>query len=98
MTNLHERIADRIRREGSIPFSAYVDLALYDPDATQGGVFIDRRPRRQRVYVLRKPRIPSVIIETHHALDFAENARWTEDRTLATFAAAVEAGLLDALR
>jgi SAM-dependent MidA family methyltransferase len=30
--DLHERIAARIRREGSISFSAYVDLALYDAD------------------------------------------------------------------
>ena len=47
--------------------------------------------------LLRRPRIPSVIIETHHALDFEEAARWKEERTLEVFAAAVAQGLVDAL-
>lgn len=89
------------RRLGEAGFPAYHGLdwlALYAADEGEPGVFVDRRPPRQRVFVLRRPRIPSVIIETHHALDLAESARWTEERTLASFAAAVEAALLDALR
>ena len=46
--------------------------------------------------MLRRPRIPSVIIETHHALDFEEVARWREERTLEAFAAAVAQGVVDA--
>ncbi len=62
------------------------------------GVFIDDRPKKQRVYLLRQQSIPTVIVETHHALDLAENARWQEPRTFDAFAAAVAAGLVDALR
>jgi N-acetylmuramoyl-L-alanine amidase len=40
--------------------------------------------------------MPSVIIETHHALDLEEVARWREERTLEAFAAAVTQGLVDA--
>jgi SAM-dependent MidA family methyltransferase len=36
MADLAERIAERIRREGPIPFDRYVDAALYDED---GGFF-----------------------------------------------------------
>ena len=41
--------------------------------------------------------MPSVIIETHHAWDFQEPARWKEPRTLEAFSAAVVQGLVDAL-
>jgi N-acetylmuramoyl-L-alanine amidase len=47
--------------------------------------------------MLRRPRVPSVIIETHHALDFEEAERWKEPRTLEAFAAAVAQGLVDGL-
>ncbi len=67
-------------------------LTLYEADASRG-VFIDRRPPRQRVFVLRAPKMPSVIVETHHALDFEENARWKEPATADAFAAALAAGL-----
>jgi len=62
-------------------------------------VFVDRRtPLRRRVFLLRAPRMPSIIIETHHALDYRESARWAEPRTHDAFAAAVAAALVDALR
>jgi N-acetylmuramoyl-L-alanine amidase len=67
---------------------------LYDGD-TQPGVFVDRRPLTQRVFVLRRPTMPSVIIETHHAFDPEEVARWREARTLDAFAATVASALID---
>ena len=33
MTDLNARLADRIRREGPLPYSAFVESALYDEDA-----------------------------------------------------------------
>jgi N-acetylmuramoyl-L-alanine amidase len=65
---------------------------LYDGD-TQPGVFVDRRPSSKRVFVLRKPTMPSVIIETHHAFDPEEVARWREPRTAEVFAASVSSAL-----
>ena len=39
--------------------------------------------------------VPTVIIETHHALDYEEVERWREMRTRNVFANAVTKGLLD---
>ncbi|XXF74984.1 N-acetylmuramoyl-L-alanine amidase [Myxococcaceae bacterium GXIMD 01537] len=88
------------RSMGSAGFLAYdgVDYTgLYDGDAVQPGVFVDRHEPGKRVMVLRRPRVPSVIIETHHALDFEEAERWKEARTLDVFAATVAQGLVEAL-
>lgn len=95
------RVARSIAKyQSSAGFPLYAGedwMTLYDRDSAPG-VFIDRRPKRQRVYFLRKPRIPSVIIETHHALDFQEAARWKEPRTVEAFSTALAAGLDEALR
>jgi N-acetylmuramoyl-L-alanine amidase len=87
---------------GSAGFKHYdgVDYTgLYAADTAQPGVFVSRQsePTHRRIFVLRRPSIPSVIIETHHALDFEEAARWREERTLEAFAAAVAQGLVEAL-
>lgn len=89
------------RSLGHAGFRAYdgVDYAgLYAADTAQPGVFVTRlsEPTHRRIFVLRRPTIPSVIIETHHALDFEEAARWREERTLEAFSAAVAQGLVDA--
>jgi N-acetylmuramoyl-L-alanine amidase len=57
--------------------------------------WIDKRPLKKRVYFLRASRTPTVIIETHHALDPDEVARWDEPRTREVFSAAVAASILD---
>jgi N-acetylmuramoyl-L-alanine amidase len=74
---------------------AYEDLYLGESD--HPGVFVDRHSARRRIYMLRRPAVPSVIIETHHALDPAEATRWTEAATQQAFAAAVTMALVDAL-
>lgn len=72
--------------------------SLYRTDETPG-CFIDARPMKQRVYFLRATQAaPVVIIETHHALDSLEMARWHDSHTHDAFAAAVATGLLDALK
>lgn len=57
------------------------------------GVFVDRHRESERIFVLWRPRIPSVIIETHNALDEREAMRWNEPATRAEFAKAVAAAL-----
>lgn len=65
----------------------------YDSDDIADGVFRDRRG----LLVLRRPTMPSVIIETHHALDEHENARWVHDpEVLAAFAEAIALALAGA--
>lgn len=71
---------------------------LYLPDA-QPGCFIDAHVPRQRVYFLRATSVvPIVIVETHHALDPQEVARWREAETLAAFGSAVAWAAVDVLR
>jgi N-acetylmuramoyl-L-alanine amidase len=62
---------------------------LYEPDEVPG-VFLDRRG----LFLLRKPVVPSVIIETHNAFDQNEAARWEESRVRDAFGRAVLAALI----
>jgi N-acetylmuramoyl-L-alanine amidase len=91
-------LARRMRQTGFLPYDGADYVGLYDPTPAEPGVFVDRHLPGFRILFLRAPRLPSVIIETHHALDLAEVTRWREPKTLEAFAAAVAAGLLDALR
>ena len=70
---------------------------LYAPDAVQRGVFVDRHEPDKRIFVLRRPTMPAILVETHHALDPREVTRWEEPATLDAFATALAAALLDAL-
>ena len=51
----------------------------------------------QRIAMLRRPVVPSVIVETHQALDPADADRWREPTTWAAFGAALARGVTDAL-
>lgn len=61
----------------------------YTADAVPG-VFIDGRG----LAMLRRPAMPSVIVETHHAWHPEEWARWQEEETRLAFAAATAQALL----
>src|SRR6185312_14358206 len=85
---------------GEAGFLAYDGAAytgLYAPDALTPGLFVDRLAPEQRIFVLRRAAMPSVLIETHNALDPREADRWTDPETLDAFAAAVAAALGEAL-
>jgi N-acetylmuramoyl-L-alanine amidase len=62
---------------------------LYVQDAVPG-VWRDRR----NLYLLRAPTVPSILIETHNALDTRETLRWEEPETLDAFGRAMITGLL----
>jgi N-acetylmuramoyl-L-alanine amidase len=94
---LARALAGRIGQAGFLPYNGVDYVNLYDGDPEQPGVFVDRHEPGYRIMMLRRPRIPSVIIETHHALDFEEAERWKEPRTLEAFSAAVAQGLVDGL-
>lgn len=95
--SLARAIGRRMAEAGLLSYSGAEYTGLYKADAAQPGVFVDRRAPDQRIFVLRRPSMPSILIETHHALDPREAERWTEPRTLDAFAAAVAAALVDAL-
>ncbi|HVE85192.1 MAG TPA: N-acetylmuramoyl-L-alanine amidase [Myxococcales bacterium] len=90
---LARAVARRMSAAGLLPYDGRDYPGLYLNDSRQPGAFIDRR----YLYVLRKPEVPSVIVETHHFLDLEEAARWQEPRTLEAFAAAVASALGEAL-
>ncbi len=82
----------------STGFAAYASgYDLYDSDATPG-VFLDRHAPAQRIFVLRRPSMPSVILETHNALDVRDASRWSEIETIDAAADALAGALVDALR
>lgn len=94
---LARALSQRIAETGFPPYDGVDYEGLYAGDPEHPGVFVDRHEPGKHIMVLRRPHVPSVIIETHHALDFEEAARWKEDRTLEAFSAAVAQGLVDAL-
>ena len=96
---LARALARSLERAGFRHYDGADYTGLYASDTAQPGVFVTQvsEPTHRRIFVLRRPTLPSVIIETHHALDFEEAARWREERTLEAFAAAVAQGLVEAL-
>ncbi len=90
---LARAVAEGMSQTGFLAYDGWDYTGLYDADETPG-VFIDRRPPGSRVYLLRRPKVPSIIIETHHALDIAEATRWREVRTREAFAQSVAAALV----
>ncbi len=92
---LGRAVGERLRQAGFFTYSGVDYGDLYRQDEVEPSGWIDRRPMKKRVYFLRASRIPTVIIETHHALDVREVARWDELATLDAFAVAVGAAVLD---
>jgi N-acetylmuramoyl-L-alanine amidase len=66
---------------------------LYAGDAQHPGVYVDRHEESQRIRMLRRPTIPSVIVETHNAPDPRDVARWREPATVEAFADALRVGI-----
>jgi N-acetylmuramoyl-L-alanine amidase len=89
---LSRAIAKRLEEVGFPPYDGFDYEGLYLGDSVEG-VFVDRRG----LFMLRRPKIPSVIIETHHGLYLDETRLWREARTLEAFGDAVHAALLDVL-
>lgn len=90
--------AAQLRRAGFPAYDGQEYRNQYQADAQSPGVFVDRHLREQRIFVLRTPRMPSIIIETHNAWHPQEARRWREEATREAFAAAVAAALVDVLR
>lgn len=92
--NLARAIARRMASVGFLPYSGIDYPGLYDADPVPG-VFVDRHAASKRIMLLRRPTVPSVIVETHQALDPGEAARWEEPATRAAFAGALGLALGD---
>lgn len=94
---LARAIARRIGQAGLLAYPGVDYSGLYEPDDEVLGAFLDRHEPRRRIMVLRRSKVPTVIVETHNALDPDEPARWEETATHDAFASAVAAALIDVL-
>lgn len=92
--DLASALALRLAAAGPTPYDGADYVGLYETDPEVPGVFRDLRG----LLMLREPPIPAVIVETHHALDPAEVARWNEPETRDAFADAVAGALAEVLR
>jgi N-acetylmuramoyl-L-alanine amidase len=81
---------------GLLPYDGAEYRGLYEGDE-RPGVFVDRHQPNDRIFVLRRPRMPSVIVETHNAWDDREARRWDEPATRAAFASALAKALVEVL-
>jgi len=90
-------IADSMRGAGFFPYGGAEYEGLYAADAACAGSFVDRHEDRKRIFVLRRTSIPSVIVETHNALDPREAARWDESFTRRAFALSLARALVAAV-
>lgn len=94
---LARAVGRRLAGAGFAPYLGADYALLYQADGEVPGVFVDRHAPDQRIFVLRRPAMTSVLIETHHALDPREVARWEDPHTHDVFASVVAAALVDVL-
>lgn len=85
---LARAIAREMRAAGFEAYSGADYGSQYEKDGARG-VFKDRRG----LFMLRRPKMPSVIIETHHLLNLEEHRRWSDVKTQDEFASALERAL-----
>ncbi len=90
-------VADSMAEAGFLPFRGDEYAGLYDPLAGSAGAFVDRHEPDKRIYLLRRPEMPSILVETHNALDPREVDRWDDDVVRRAFALALGRGLLAAV-
>ena len=92
---LGRTIGAKLREAGFLAYSGLNYASLYKQDEKEPSGWIDQRPLKERVFILRGSQIPTVIIETHHALDEHEVARWDELATIDAFTFAIASALLE---
>jgi N-acetylmuramoyl-L-alanine amidase len=95
--SLARAMGRRMAEAGFLPYGGEEYMGLYAPDAEASGVFVDRHAPAQRIFVLKRAPMPSILVETHNALDPREASRWMEPSTIDAFASAVAAAIADAL-
>lgn len=94
---LARALARSLEEAGFLAYDGADYSRTYAPDVQRAGVFVDRHPTSERVFVLWRPALPSVIVETHNALDDREARRWESPDTRAAFSASVVRALASAL-
>ena len=91
---LARALAGALERSGIHAYDGGDYQEHYAPDR-RAGVFVDRHAHAERIFVLWRPSMPSILIETHNALDDREALRWEEPTTREAFASALAAALIE---
>jgi N-acetylmuramoyl-L-alanine amidase len=78
---LARAVASRMREAGGVAYDGADYFGLYVKDG-EPGVFIDRRG----LFILRRTKIPSIIVETHHGWNIDEVEVWRSEAKLDAFA------------
>jgi N-acetylmuramoyl-L-alanine amidase len=87
-------VGRRLAEAGFTPYGGAEYESLYAPlSGDDPGVFLDRHEPDKRVFVLRRPRIPSIIVETHNALDRREAEAWETPEVRRAFGLALAVAL-----
>lgn len=81
-------VSASMRAAGFSPYDGAEYLGLYAPSGPSG-CFVDRHAADKRIFVLRRPSMPSVIVETHNALDPNEALAWRDPLVREAFARAL---------
>lgn len=99
LVSARKRLADLVAAKlvlaGFPPYGGEDYTGLYTGDPEHPGVFLDRHEPEQRIRMLRRPLVPSIIVETHQALDPDEVARWDDSHTVDVFTLALRAALVE---
>jgi N-acetylmuramoyl-L-alanine amidase len=88
-------VTESLRAAGFSPYDGAEYLGLYAPSGPSG-CFVDRHAADQRIFVLRRPSMPSVIVETHNALDPNEALAFRDPLVREAFARALAHALRSA--
>jgi len=88
-------LAARLRATGLPAYDGQDYVGKYERSAP--GAFVDRHPPRRRVRFLRRPRVPSAIVEVGHLLDPRAARRLEEPAVQVALAHAIAGGVIDAL-
>lgn len=88
-------VSSRLGEAGFLPYTSTYK-GLYELDADDPSVLLDRHAPDKRIFVLRSTKMPAILIETHHALDPREARLWDEPSTRRAFAGALAQALVDA--
>jgi N-acetylmuramoyl-L-alanine amidase len=91
---LARHLARRLAALGLPAYAGEEYEGLYAGDDTPG-VFVDRHPHGERIFVLRATTMPAVIVETHNAKNAAEARRWEEPAVRLAFARALALAIAD---
>lgn len=93
---LARSVAAELEAVGFLPYAGEEYRGLYEGDAAPG-VFVDRHEPQKRIFVLRRTRMPAVIVETYNALDPREAEQWESPAVRRAFALALGRALVTAL-